>query len=88
MTTPYPPHLYCCKTNSICARWGNTRVPGETGGIPTLDEPQFPMEGIEMNTDLFKHLRTKLFVLAVIGLMAATTLAQTAYACQSPIGGC
>lgn len=41
-----------------------------------------------MNTGLFKHLRTKLFVLAVTALMAATVLAQTAFACQSAGGGC
>lgn len=41
-----------------------------------------------MNTGLFKHIRTKLFVLAMIGLMAATALVQTAYACQGPTGGC
>lgn len=41
-----------------------------------------------MNTGLFKHIRTKLFVLAVTALMAATVLAQTAFACQNPAGGC
>lgn len=44
-----------------------------------------------MNTVSFKQLRTKLFVLAVTALMAtvaAMTLAQTAFACQGPIGGC
>lgn len=41
-----------------------------------------------MNTGLFKHLRTKLFVLAVTALMAVTVLAQTAFACQASGGGC
>lgn len=44
-----------------------------------------------MNTVSFKKLRTKLFVLAVTAVMAAMTtmvLAQTAFACQGPIGGC
>lgn len=50
-----------------------------------------PKETFAMNTVSCKQLRTKLFVLAVTVLMAtvaAMTLAQTAFACQGPIGGC
>jgi hypothetical protein len=47
-----------------------------------------PQGGITMNAGLFKQVRVKLFVLAVTALMAATVLAQTAFACQSSGGGC
>ncbi len=41
-----------------------------------------------MNTGTFKRVRTKLFVLAVTALMATMALAQTAFACSAPTGGC